>query len=45
MERLRLDFDRALDALRSQARAEGTTPGQLATNMVVAANRLNSIPR
>ena len=45
MERLRLDFDRALDALRSQARAEGTTPQQLATNMVVAANRLNSIPR
>ena len=45
MERLRLDFERALDALRSQARAEGTTPAQLASNMVVAANRLNSIPR
>ena len=45
MERLRLDFERALDALRSQARAEGTTPAQLATTMVVAANRLNSIPR
>ncbi|HUL67319.1 MAG TPA: response regulator [Burkholderiaceae bacterium] len=45
MERLRLDFDRALEALRSQARSEGTTPAQLAGNMVGAANRLNSIPR
>jgi len=45
MERLRLDFDRALEALRSQARTEGTTSAQLAANMVGAANRLNSIPR
>ena len=45
MERLAPRFERALDALRSQARAEGTTPAQLASNMVVAANRLNSIPR
>jgi response regulator NasT len=45
MERLRLDYDRALEALRSQARAEGKTPVQLAVTMVDAANRLNSIPR
>jgi response regulator NasT len=45
MERLRLDFERAQEALRVQARAEGTTTEQLAVNMVEAANRLNSIRR
>jgi DNA-binding response OmpR family regulator len=45
MERLRLDFERALEALRAQARAEGTTTEQLAATMVEAANRLNSIRR
>ena len=45
MERLRIDSDRALEALRAQARSEGTTVAQLAANMVEAANRLNSIPR
>lgn len=45
MERLRLDHDRALDALRNQARLEGASVEALATSMVEAANRLNSIPR
>jgi len=45
MERLRLDYDRALDALRNQARLEGASVEALATSMVEAANRLNSIPR
>lgn len=45
MERLRIDFDRALEALRSQSRAEGVSSAQLAANMVEAANRLNSIRR
>jgi len=45
MERLRLDYDRALDALRNQARLEGASMEALATSMVEAANRLNSIPR
>jgi response regulator NasT len=45
MERLRLDFERAHDALRTQAGAESRTTEQLATNMVEAANRLNSIRR
>ncbi|MGH6622377.1 MAG: ANTAR domain-containing response regulator [Burkholderiaceae bacterium] len=45
MERLRIDFDRALEALRSQARAEGVSSAQLAANMVEAANRFNSIRR
>ena len=45
MERLRIDYDRALEALRVQAHAEGTTAARLAVNMVEAANRLNSIPR
>jgi response regulator NasT len=45
MERLRIDYDRALEALRAQARAEGTTAAHLASTMVDAANRLNSIPR
>ena len=45
MERLRLDYDRALEALRAQARAEGRAVDDLAARMVEAANRLNSIPR
>jgi len=45
MERLRLDYDRALDALHGQARLEGASVEALATSMVEAANRLNSIPR
>jgi len=45
MERLRIDHDRALEALRAQARSESKTAAQLASNMVDAANRLNSIPR
>jgi response regulator NasT len=45
MERLRIDYDRALEALRAQARAESTTVARLAATMVEAANRLNSIPR
>lgn len=43
MERLRLDDARALEALRAQAKAEGKQVAELATNMVEAANRLNSI--
>jgi two-component system, response regulator PdtaR len=45
MERLRLDQTRAVDALRAQARAEGSTVATLAASMVEAANRLNSISR
>ncbi len=45
MERLRLDYTRALDVLRAQARAEGRSIDELAANMVDAANRLNSVPR
>jgi DNA-binding response OmpR family regulator len=45
MERLRLDFDRALLALRAQARAENREMSELAATMVEAANRLNSIRR
>jgi hypothetical protein len=45
MERLRLDYDRALAALRSQAQSEAKAVGELASNMVEAANRLNSIRR
>ena len=45
MERLRIDFDRALEALRSQSRAEGVSSAQLAANMIEAANRFNSIRR
>lgn len=45
MERLRLDQTRAVDALRAQARAEGSTVAALAASMVEAANRLNSISR
>ena len=43
MERLRLDDARALEALQAQAKAEGKHVAELATNMVEAANRLNSI--
>jgi two-component system, response regulator PdtaR len=45
MERLRLDYDRALDALHSQARTEGVSVEMLASSMVEAASRLNAIPR
>lgn len=45
MERLRLDYARALDVLRAQARAEGRSVDELAATMVDAANRLNSVPR
>jgi response regulator NasT len=45
MERLRMDYDRALDALRNQARLEGVSVEALSSSMVEAANRLNSIPR
>jgi DNA-binding response OmpR family regulator len=45
MERLRLDYDRALEALRAQARAEGRAVDELAAGMVEAANRLNSVAR
>lgn len=43
MERLRLDEGRALGALRAQAKAEGKQVSDLASSMVEAANRLNSI--
>ncbi len=45
MERLRLDYAHALDVLRAQARAEGRDVEELASTMVDAANRLNSVPR
>lgn len=45
MERLRLDYERALEALRTQAKAEGKQVDELASHMVEAANRLNSIRR
>lgn len=45
MERLRLDYDRALEALRAQAKSENRDVGELASSMVDAANRLNSIRR
>ncbi len=45
MERLRLDYERAVEALRTQARAEGKQVDELASQMVEAANRLNSIRR
>jgi len=43
MERLRLDFDRASSALLERARVEGRTVDDIASSMVDAANRLNSI--
>jgi response regulator NasT len=45
MERLRLDYDRALEALRAQAKAEDAAVDDVAARMVEAANRLNSVPR
>jgi two-component system, response regulator PdtaR len=45
MERLRLDYERALEKLRAQAKSEGKQVAELAAHMVEAANRLNSIPR
>jgi response regulator NasT len=45
MERLRLDYDRALEALRAQAKTENRGVDELASSMVEAANRLNSIRR
>jgi response regulator NasT len=45
MERLRIDYDRAVAALRLQAQVEHRDIGELATSMVEAANRLNSIRR
>jgi response regulator NasT len=45
MERLRIDYDRAVAALRLQAQAENKDVSELASTMVEAANRLNSIRR
>lgn len=45
MERLRIDYDRAVAALRLQAQVEKRAVGELASSMVEAANRLNSIRR
>ena len=45
MERLRLDYGRALEKLRAQAKTENKQVSELAAHMVDAANRLNSIPR
>lgn len=45
MERLRLDFERALRALRVQAQTEGCSMEELSTRMLEAANRLNSVTR
>lgn len=45
MERLRIDYDRAVAALRLQAQVEHRDLSDLATSMVEAANRLNSIRR
>jgi response regulator NasT len=45
MERLRIDYDRAVAALRLQAQVEHKDLNDLAASMVEAANRLNSIRR
>lgn len=45
MERLRLDYDRALDVLRAQARNEGRTLDALAAALVETANRSNAVLR
>ena len=45
MERLRIDYERAASALRLQAQAEDKGVTELASTMVDAANRLNSIRR
>ena len=44
-ERLRIDYDRAVAALRLQAQVERKDLNDLATSMVEAANRLNSFRR
>jgi response regulator NasT len=45
MESRRLDFDRALQALRDQAANEKRSAAELASSLVLAANRLHSIRR
>jgi two-component system, response regulator PdtaR len=45
MERLRIDYDRAVAALRLQAQVERKDLNDLASSMVEAANRLNSFRR
>jgi response regulator NasT len=45
MERLRIDYDRAVAALRLQAQVEKRDVGEFASSLVEAANRLNSIRR
>jgi response regulator NasT len=45
MERLRIDYDRAVAALKLQAQVERKDLNDLATSMVEAANRLNSFRR
>jgi two-component system, response regulator PdtaR len=45
MERLRLDYDGAVRALREQAQVEDKAVSELSSSMVEAANRLNSIRR
>jgi response regulator NasT len=45
MERLRLDYDRAQETLRAQARSETRSVEEIASSMVEAANRLNSVAR
>jgi response regulator NasT len=45
MERLRIDYDRAVAALRLQAQVEKRELGEFASSLVEAANRLNSIRR
>jgi two-component system, response regulator PdtaR len=45
MERLRLDYDGAVRALREQAQMEDKAVSELSSSMVEAANRLNSIRR
>ncbi len=42
MERLRLDYDRALEALRAQARSEERGVGDLAASMLEAARRADA---
>ena len=45
MGSLHLDYERALEKLRAQAKTEGKQVAELAAQMVEAANRLNSIRR
>jgi len=45
MGSLRLDYERALEKLRAQAKSEDKQVSELAAHMVEAANRLNSIQR